>query len=329
MATYDIRNGTSSITFNPGDIINCPYSNQYYTLTLPKGDYHLECWGAQGGSYSSWGGGLGGYSYGDLSLKEATQVYLYAGGQPSTSTTLNSVLIPGGFNGGGSGAVRTWDYTTYGQAGGGASDIRIAGNTYYYRVIVAGGGGGAAIPSNVAAWPSDVPTLKCGGGISGASAFNGQYAGTATQAGDGGSFGVGGSTIDTFNYNYGPGGGGGGWYGGGASKNVSDDETSYCNQNGGGSGYVYTEATASQYPSGGQLNNAYYLTNAATIAGDQIFTRPDGTKGKGNINHGYVRITVLKSKEPIIYVKTSSSIWTPADAVYVKINENTWARGGI
>lgn len=35
------------------DIIICPYSGSKKTILLPKGNYLLECWGAQGGSYSS------------------------------------------------------------------------------------------------------------------------------------------------------------------------------------------------------------------------------------------------------------------------------------
>ena len=45
----------------------------------------------------------------------------------------------------------------------------------------------------------------------------------------------------------GSGGGGGGWYGGGACSNYSDS-TNYQGYNGGGSGYVYTSATAANYP---------------------------------------------------------------------------------
>ena len=70
MATYDL---TSSIPTKiaAGDILNCPYSGTYKTITLPKGTYKLECWGAQGGyRSSSTYGGKGGYSVGTITLTE-------------------------------------------------------------------------------------------------------------------------------------------------------------------------------------------------------------------------------------------------------------------
>ena len=80
MATYNL---TSSIPdtsgLEVGDILNCPYSGTYKTITLPEGKYKLECWGGQGGAYSSsYAGGNGGYSYGTLTLDEETLLYLYA-----------------------------------------------------------------------------------------------------------------------------------------------------------------------------------------------------------------------------------------------------------
>ena len=50
---------------------------------------------------------------------------------------------------------------------------------------------------------------------------------------------------------------------------------------GGGSGYVYTSSTASQYPSGCLLNSSYYLTNASTT----------GNSRSGN---GYSTITLVE-----------------------------------
>lgn len=37
----------------------------------------------------------------------------------------------------------------------------------------------------------------------------------------------------------------------------------------GGSGYVYTSSTASNYPSGCKLNNSYYLTNTSMSNGQR------------------------------------------------------------
>lgn len=127
-----------------GDTIDCPYSGAAQSTRLPTGNYKLECWGAQGGSYSTYLGGLGGYATGVLHLQELTTLYLYAGGQPATVST-NRTSVAGGFNGGGNGYNRYYSSTyTYGQGGGGASDIRIEQDSLYARVLVAGGGGGSA-----------------------------------------------------------------------------------------------------------------------------------------------------------------------------------------
>ena len=82
-------------------------------------------------------------------------------------------------------------------------------------------------------------------------------------------------------------GGGGGWYGGSAYY-------SSCNVAGGGSGYVYTESTASNYPTGCLLNDAYYLTDAQTIAGNTQFDAPGGGKETGHTGNGYARITIIR-----------------------------------
>ena len=251
-----------------------------YEITLGKGTHTLEVWGAQGGSYSTYLGGKGGYSKGTLTLTEDTTAFVYVGGQPATVST-DRVEVPGGFNGGGNGYNRWYSNTyTYGQGGGGASDIRLGTDSLYARVIVAGGGGGSASADGSA---------KYGGGTTGGSAQSG-YGASQTSAGTNGSFGQGASaTTSGNNYKYGSGGGGGGWYGGGASSQYSDS-TNYQSYNGGGSGYVYTSDTASNCPSGCLLNSTYYLTNAATYGGNTSFTDFDGFTVTGHSGNGAVKI---------------------------------------
>ena len=134
MATYDLTSVSMPTTLEMGDILNCPYTGDKVSITLPAGRYCLECWGAQGGYRSSTEyGGKGGYSKGVLTLEEATDVFLYAGGKGGTSSSVSNSVISGGFNGGG---------YRYGYCGGGgASDIRIGTDSLYARIIVAGGGG--------------------------------------------------------------------------------------------------------------------------------------------------------------------------------------------
>ena len=89
MATYDLTSSIpSSSSLRTGDILNCPYSGSSKSITLPKGTYKLECWGAQGGNagyysyvHSTANGGKGGYSTGVITLSSSVIVYLYTGGQ--------------------------------------------------------------------------------------------------------------------------------------------------------------------------------------------------------------------------------------------------------
>lgn len=274
--------------------MNFSYTGSVQTATLDPGKYILECWGAQGGSYSSYSGGAGGYSIGTITLSQRTNLYIYVGGQPATQTSTGATS--GGFNGGGAGCSRTYNYSTYGQGGGGASDIRIGQDSFYARVIVAGGGGGSS--------SEDSFTTKYGGGISGGSPVSG-YGATQTSAGTNGLFRQGGAaTTSGTNYNYGSGGGGGGFYGGGACSSYSDS-TNYRTYNGGGSGYVYTSNTASNYPSGCLLNSSYYLTNAQTISGNQNFQSPTGDTETGHVGNGYVKITKLTDT---IYLSSNSDV---------------------
>lgn len=281
--------------------MNFSYTGSVQTATLDPGKYILECWGAQGGSYSSYSGGAGGYSIGTITLSQRTNLYIYVGGQPATQTSTGATS--GGFNGGGAGCSRTYSYSTYGQGGGGASDIRIGQDSFYARVIVAGGGGGSS--------SEDSFTTKYGGGTSGGSSASG-YGATQTSAGTNGLFGQGGAaTTSGTNYNYGSGGGGGGFYGGGACSSYSDS-TNYRTYNGGGSGYVYTSSTAKNYPQGCLLNSSYYLTDAQTIAGNQAFTSPEGTSETGHSGNGFCRITNMTPKQYGMFIKRNGA-WTHID----------------
>lgn len=314
MAEYDLNTTIpQDVKLKSGDIFNCPYtSNITIGATFPKGRYKLEVWGAQGGSIDNTGsyGGGGGYSVGILTLGEDTILHCVPGQQPPTVTTDKSI-VPGGYNGGGNGANRYWQETyTYGQGGGGGSDIRIGQNSLYSRVIVAGGGGGSA--SNGTSQSYELET-KGGGGLTGSCAYNG-YIGHQTPSSNNGSFGQGANAYsERLNYKYGSGGGGGGWYGGGAVQSADDNDTTLREKNGGGSGYVYTESTASNYPSGCLLNSDYYLTDAATMGIGETFPNYNGNGNTtmGNQGHGACRITVLSLPvpPPIIWFKNSYNIW--------------------
>ena len=297
---------------------NFAYTGECTTyIAKSDGYYNLEVWGAQGGNYNTtYVGGLGGYSKGIVYLTKGTTLYVCVGGQPQTVTTTKTA-VPGGFNGGGNGFNRDYNSTyTYGQAGGGATDIRIGQNNLYARVIVAGGGSGS----------NNRISGYAGGGLSGVTGQSG-YAGTQTSAGTGGSFGQGGSASTSGNnYKYGASGGGGGFYGGGATTSYSDS-TNYDKYTGGGSGYVYTNATASSYPSGCLLNSTYYLTASSTTQGT-------------NTGHGKATITYIGKEldfidksganEPVlasnmipVYYDETNSVWKKANTNNIDKN-NPW-----
>lgn len=312
----------SPIKIKKGQIFNCEFSGGVEKGTFPAGTYKLEVWGAQGGSYSdvsgSHSGGFGGYSVGTLTITEDTDFYICVGGQPAPVST-DATATPGGYNGGGAGFNRNYSGVyTYGQGGGGGTDIRIGQDSLYARVIVAGGGGGSASNGNEA-------RTKYGGGLSGG-CISANFAGTQTSGGVGtaGSFGKGGAAPTSGNnYKYGPGGGGGGWYGGGVSTSYSDTESDIRGYNGGGSGYVYTANTAANYPSGCLLNSTYYLTEATTIGGNTSFPSTSGGTEVGHEGNGHVRITVLSIKSPISAPVRVDGQWHQANELFVKVN-NVW-----
>lgn len=291
-----------------GDILNFDYTGTVQTVTLPKGTYKLECWGAQGGYSSSNSGievgmgGKGGYSAGTITLNQKTLIYIYTGGVGSIS---GNGKADGGFPNGGS----SWASSTSEGAGGGggSSDIRIGTDSLYARVIVAGGGGGGG---------EDNETGGYGGGETGGTSGSGT---PGSQTAPSGYFGIGGHTS------YDGGGGGGGWYGaypaGGQTTPATGSSGSDTSGSPGGSGYVYTSATASNYPSGCLLNSSYYLSNAQTIAGNNSFASPTGSSETGHSGNGYCRITVIECKNTALYTRINNSM-KKATAFYFKLNNN-------
>lgn len=279
-----------------GDIIDIAYSGNVQALSVQPGRWKLEVWGAQGGYRSSTSyGGKGGYATGIIELSDPTTLYCRARGSGNTAGKSSSTLSgKGGFNGGG--------LRAYYAGGGGASDIRIGEDSLLARVIVAGGGG------------SDGGSSKAGG-AAGAAASSGygtnNGAGNTTYSGSStsttassqstvvnasstaiyGGFGFGGNGQYRSS-GYG-GAGGGGWYGGSGTypDGSSDDDKG----GSGGSGYVWTEDTASQYPTGCLLDADLYLSETSVLLGSATITSPSGTSETGHSGDGHVRLTLIKS----------------------------------
>lgn len=154
-----------------GEVFNFDYTGSVQEITLPKGSYKLQCWGAQGGNVTGTyavNGSKGGYSEGVLTLTKTTKLYVFVGGQgtayTSSASQTSTSVVNGGWNGGGAG-VRTSRYNSSGtdgrsfpRGGGGATDISTVTSAMSYssgrttrdsasllaRCIVAGGGAGAS-----------------------------------------------------------------------------------------------------------------------------------------------------------------------------------------
>ena len=301
MAVYDLTQSIPAASaLRTGDKLNCPYSGSAIQITLPKGTYELECWGAQGGDSTRKAeglGGRGGYAKGTINLNTETVLYLLSGGKGS-ATTEKTVQQGGGFNGGGHGTSTSTTYTSTG--GGGASDIRIGQNSLYARVIVAGGGGGGYAYSTKNT--ENYAEGGYGGGTSGSDGVNKGSNTTSFLPGKGGTqlapgdsyygtasadssrseyagFGYGANAQINASYSV---GGGGGWWGGGSARRSGG---------GGGSGYVYNASSSANYPSGCLLNSDYYLSNTSLLGVGGSWNSPDGVTESGHSGNGYVRIT--------------------------------------
>ncbi|VIF72242.1 glycine rich protein [Clostridioides difficile] len=248
---------------------NFDFKAEAQPIILKAGKYKLECWGAYGRVWTGDSQSNGGYSYGELTLKKETKLYVYTGAAGSSNKYEEFT-----FNGGGLGIN---------SGGGGATDIRLLDGEWNYeqgllsRIIVAGGGGGGY---------SKTPAGK-GGGFKGGNSTNDDNSsmlivpgGTQYDGGRGycdewdGVFGCGGGSIlnlqrEKYPYNS----GGGGWFGGAGARITSSG--------GGGSGYVLTKD--SYKPIGYIPTSEYWMENIGSITG--------GNTTKVN---GYAKITLLQ-----------------------------------
>lgn len=234
------------------------------------GYYILECWGAQGASYTASGytstGGKGAYVKGKANLTSSKTLYVYVGQCPSS--------YQGGWNGGGTNTAGLP------SGGGGATDISLRNGNWnsdthlYSRIIVAGGGGGGAMEvapntwngGNGGAWAGTDGQGQDpghGGQLNGPGA-NGDalMAPTAASFGSGGSGGWGASQPSE------PlGAGGGGWYGGGTAGGGGNN-----GGGGGGSSYAWstTDNLHTYYPASSyKPTTSDYLTDLSKTAGSR------------------------------------------------------------
>ena len=161
--TGDLRTNFTNGTYKPGDVFNYSYtgSNNYTgnirSVTLPKGSYTLEVWGAQGGmgmagSLTSGDvGGKGGYSKGTVTFTADQTIYIVIGGRGTDGYGSGNPINYGGYNGGGT-ARGDCDSNGPAGSGGGATHIATApgllsalnGNRNAVLIVGGGGGGGGS-----------------------------------------------------------------------------------------------------------------------------------------------------------------------------------------
>jgi hypothetical protein len=195
-------------------------------ITVPSGANYMyvDMTGAASGS-----GGIGGSipGYGArvrsfLPVVPETTLHIMVGCRGTncpTGPVYTVIPFPGGYNGGGTGYGCT-NGDRGGSGGGGASDIRIGGNSLTYRKLIAGGGGGIYCGNGCAAQKGGnagmfglagtLPASPCPGYNFNPSQGGSWSAGgtSGTPAGTGGLLGFGGDGEAN------GGGGGGGFYGG-------------------------------------------------------------------------------------------------------------------
>ena len=182
---------TAKMTKNSGWTYSYTGAVQTFKVQV-TGYYTLECYGAQGGSFSSNRGGYGGTSQLTSLLTRGDVLYLYVGGQGVSIT--NSQGHPEGGNGGWNGG------------GKGGTGIQRSGSGSTNKLYSGGGGGGGATHISTSAI----------GPISSSTDFTSNHANLLLIAGGGG----GGS-------GFGEGGSGGGAEGGVGSHRWSSGEASW------------------------------------------------------------------------------------------------------
>ena len=299
--------GTATLTYSYNT------GKQPYTLSVNDiGTFTMRCWGASGGGslidgkVSTSNISLGGYTYGELTLKEAQDFYVYVGGA-GTDAALDT-NVAGGWNGGGNGHYDTSDNEAAG-GGGGATDIRLVNGAWNdfaslkSRIMVAGGGGGMAwYRSSAEGYGGGLTGGAVGDRTAGGQGIGHKFGIGQDGMGSGGITAVFGASSDV-----GTGGGGGGYWGGQA-----DQGTAHAYDNGwfsgcGGSSFVSGLTGCVAIAESSTENNiiestatdktVHYsglkFTNASTIAGNASMPKASGSGNEtGHAGNGYCRIVL-------------------------------------
>ena len=209
----DVRNASKSKTFY--------YTGAEQSFKVPSGVTSINVV-ADGAAGASERFGLGGRTQATISVTPHETLYVFVGGQGSTTS--------GGFNGGG-GVPGAGGY-----GGGGASDVREGSDGLSDRILVAGAGGG---PGAAGQGGRGAPTKAggAGGGPTGGQGTGGTGKSKHGGGGGGGSQSQGGSGGAGGYYSGYPGSPGALGSGGTGGQNGSYSSESDGNGGGGGGGY--------------------------------------------------------------------------------------------
>ena len=258
-------------------IAGCPDQ----TVTLRRGFYLFEAWGASGGGI---GGGNGSYTAGYIRLYNSISFTIIVGGQGEEPIS-GPNRPKGGCNGGGDGGAGAYyaaesHYYYSGSGGGGSTDILLNDeNGEENRILVSGGGGGSAginhslggAAGGIYGLDSKKNTISKGANQTGFRKGQGQHGRDGTDIAGGGE---------------GNGGGGGGWFGGYSSHSTGERSDA---GGGGGSSYISGHSQCDPHPS---------LKFLKTImkTGENSFLSPEGITEIGHKGNGFVRISVFSFK---------------------------------
>ena len=266
----------------------CSTKNTCFPIegTFIPGQYLLEVWGAQGGSFDGYPGGKGGYSRGFLTIKSTVKAYLFIGAE-GTRTSGTNEYTDFSFNGGGIGGAGPQNPAS---SGGGGTDVRIGSESIFNRVIVAGGGGG-----------SSQAYSKCIGGAGGGE--NGEKGALCNNDANAGNPGT--QTSGIF------------WSGGNRTTvdSCSDGcggEHGYCYETSGsgGSGFVFNSTNyQNALKANLELPRRYFLKHGVMIDGLSSFPSPKSIENEtGHSGDGSIRITYFPENECKTYRSMHRSI---------------------
>ncbi len=288
----NVKNVTGITNVNGGRYKLYNYNGGIQGVTLPKGTYCFETWGASGGDDGQYKGGAAGYTRAIVTLTADKAIYIGIGGAGGTGTNSG-----GGYNGGGKAGPS-------GSSGGGGGATHIAHSTnrgvltsyasYQSEVIMAAGGGGGAGNSytynnfgHKAGYGGRSPQPACNTNASTGIAYNsgGTVFGKGTDRGTAG--------------NGDGGGGAGGWFGGKGAACDGNGGGGYSNVNNVNTSNVKVETS---YGGVNVSTDAYrYINGNANMPHPTSYGNVTYNQKTSNIRaNGYARITALNTPPQVI-----------------------------